>query len=114
MILSQRLCTSSTVLTVEGAQARDGVLSLFTDARGDRVRDHGYYVMAMSNGDRIFLHYAGSVSSKSRGSTQGSFALSGGTGHFPAIQGSGTITSYSTTAGEMTVHIEGQYTLPKF
>jgi hypothetical protein len=67
--------------------------------------------MVMSNGDKIFMHYAGS--SKSNGASgEGNFALSGGTGQFLGICGSGTLTTRSTAVGGMTIRIEGQYTLP--
>jgi hypothetical protein len=70
----------------------------------------------MSNGDKIFMHYAGSAKANrwSVLSGEGNFALSGGTGKFLGIYGSGTLTSRSTADGTMTVRLEGQYTLPKF
>ena len=116
MVLSQRLCEWSRPLRMEGVSSRDDVLSLFTDARADGVRDHGYNIMVMSNGDKIFMHYAGSLKNDGRSalSGEGNFALSGGTGKFLGIYGSGTLTSRSTADGKMTVRIEGQYTLPKF
>jgi hypothetical protein len=89
---------------------------LFTDARGDGVRDRGYNIVVMSNGDKIFMHYASSLENNGRSaaSGEGNFALSGGTGKFLGIYGSGTLTTRSTADGKMTARIEGQYTLPKF
>jgi len=103
-------------LGIEGVSSRDDVLSLFTDERSDGVYDRGYNIMIMSNGDKIFMHYA--VASKNDGrspaSGGGNFAFSGGTGKFLAIYGSGTLTSRRTADGKITIRIEGQYTLPKF
>ena len=116
MVLSRRLCGWSSPLGIEGVSSRDDVLSLFTDARADGVYDHGYSAMIMSNGDKIFMHYAGFARNDGRSpaSGEGNFALSGGTGKFLGIYGSGTLTSKSTADRRMTVHIEGRYTLPKF
>lgn len=116
MVLSQRVCRWSRPLRMEGVSSGDDVLSLFTDARADGARDRGYNVMVMSNGDRVFMHYASSLEKSGRraASAEGDFALSGGTGKFQGICGSGTLTSRSTPDGKMTVRLEGQYTLPKF
>jgi len=101
---------------MEGVSSRDDILSLFTDARVDGVSDHGYNIVVMSNGDKILMHYAGSAKKdgRSAGSGEGSFALSGGTGKFLGIYGSGTVVSRSANDGRMIIRIEGQYTLPKF
>ena len=116
MVLSQRSCEWSRPLTIEGVSSRDDVLSLFTDARLDGVSDRGYNIVVMSNGDKIFMHYVGSAEEdgRSAGSGEGNFALSGGTGKFLGIYGSGKLTSRTATDGRMTVRIEGQYTLPRF
>jgi hypothetical protein len=116
MVLSQRVCTWSQPLKIEGAFSREDVLYLFTDAREDGGRETGYNTLVMSNGDRIFMHYAGFLKGNSRkqASGVGTFALSGGTGRFRGIYGNGTSTSHSAADGKMTVRIDGQYTLPRF
>lgn len=115
MVLSQRACEWSRPLRVEGVNTGDDALSLFTDEREDGVRDRGYNIMTMSNGDRIFMHYVGSSKNDggSASSGEGSFALSGGTGKFLGIYGSGRLRSRRESDGKMTVDMEGQYTLPK-
>ena len=72
--------------------------------------------MVMSNGDKIFMHYASSSQNDGRNqaSSEGTFAFSGGTGKFQAIYGFGTLTSRNEADGKMNIRIEGQYTLPKF
>jgi hypothetical protein len=116
MVLSQRRCQWSQPMRILGTFSGSDVLSLFTDARGDRVSDRGYDTMVMSNGDKIFMHYIGVLKNSGRtpASSEGTFALSGGTGAFLGIYGSGTWTSRSTANGKMTVRMDGQFTLPKF
>jgi hypothetical protein len=116
MILSQRACAWSLPLKIEGAISQKDVLYLFTDAREDGARETGYNTLVMSNGDRIFMHYAGFLKSNSQkpASGVGTFALSSGTGKFLGIYGNGTSVSHSAADGKMTVRVEGQYTLPRF
>jgi len=116
MVLSQRQCQWSQPLRILGTLSGSDVLSLFTDSRGDRVSDRGYDTMVMSNGDKIYMHYTGVLKDIGRApaSGEGTFALSGGTGAFLGIYGSGTWTSRSTADGKMTVRMDGQFTLPKF
>jgi hypothetical protein len=47
MLLSRRSCVWSRALTVESASAIDDVLTLFTDARTDGIRDQGYNIVVM-------------------------------------------------------------------
>lgn len=116
MVLSQRECLWLRPLKIEGVAGRGDVLCLFTDAREDGTRDVGYNTLVMSNGEQIFMHYAGFL--KNNGpkpaSGVGTFSLSGGTGKFLGIYGHGTLISHSVADGKMTVRVEGQYTLPKF
>ena len=122
MVLSRRECLWSQPLKIEGAIGREDVLYLFTDAREDDARETAYNTVVMSNGDRIFMHYAifmhgtDFVKSNSRNGASGvgTFAFSGGTGKFLGIYGNGTSVSHSAADGKMTVRVEGQYTLPRF
>ena len=116
MILSQRECVWSQPLKIEGASSKEDILYLFTDARQDGARETGYNTLVMSNGDRVFMHYAAFVKNNRRkpASGVGTFALSSGTGKFLGIYGNGTSVSHSAADGKMTVRVEGQYTLPRF
>ena len=122
MALSQRECVWPQPLKIEGAISKRDVLYLFTDAREDGARETGYNTMVMSNGDRVFMHYAifthdtGFMKNNGRNpvSGVGTFALSGGTGKFLGIYGNGTSVSHCAADGKMTVRVEGQYTLPRF
>jgi hypothetical protein len=115
MVLSRRECVWPQPLKIEGAVSKTDVLYLFTDAREDGARETGYNTLVMSNGDRIFMHYAGFVKGDSRKPAfgVGTFALSGGTGKFLGIYGNGTSVSHCAADGKMTVRVEGQYTLPR-
>jgi hypothetical protein len=120
MALSQRACVWPLPLKIEGAISKEDMLYLFTDAREDGARETGYNTLVMSNGDRIFMHYAGWVKNNGRrppsgvGTFAGTFAFSGGTGKFLGIYGNGTSVSRRAADGKMTVRVEGQYTLPRF
>jgi hypothetical protein len=126
MALSQRDCVWPQPLKIEGTISKEDVLYLFTDAREDGTRETGYNTLVMSNGDRIFMHYAifmhgtdfvknnGRNGASGSGAFAGTFAFSGGTGKFLGIYGNGTSISHSAADGKMTVRVEGQYTLPRF
>jgi hypothetical protein len=126
MALSQRECVWPQPLKIEGAISKEDVLYLFTDAREDGARETGYNTLVMSNGDRIFMHYAilmhyagfgknnGRNPASGVGTFAGTFAFSGGTGKFLGIYGNGTSVSHSAADGKMTLRVEGQYTLPRF
>jgi hypothetical protein len=81
----------------------------------DGARETGYNPLVMSNGDSIFMHYAGFVKSNRRkpASGVGTFALSGGTGKFLGIYGNGTSVSHSAADGEMTVRVESEADLER-
>jgi hypothetical protein len=116
MVLSRSECVWSRPLKIEGAISKEDVLYLFTDAREDGARETGYNTLVMSNGDRIFMHYASLLNNNrpKPASGAGTFALSSGTGKFLGIYGNGTSVSHNSADGKMTVRVEGQYTLPRF
>jgi hypothetical protein len=114
MALSKRECLWSLPLKIEGASSIGDVLYLFIDARADGARETGYNTLVMSNGDRIFMHYAGFITNNGHKPSPGVFALSGGTGKFLWIYGNGASASRTTADGKMTVSVDGQYTIPKF
>jgi hypothetical protein len=124
MALSQRACVWPLPLKIEGAISKQDFLYLFTDAREDGARETGYNTLVMSNGDRIFMHYAGWLKNNGQRPASsvvtfadtfaGTFAFSGGTGKFLGIYGNGTSVSHGAADGKMTVRVEGQYTLPRF
>jgi hypothetical protein len=108
MALSQRECVWPQLLKIEGAISKGDVLYLFTDAREDGARETGYNTTVMSNGDRVFMHYAifthdgGFTKNNGRNpvSGVGTFALSGGTGNFLGIYGNGTSVSHCAADGK--------------
>ena len=106
MFLTQRQCRWSPPLLIEGIAARESTLSLVTDSRGDGARDRGYHVIVFENGDRLFLHWFTE-------SSGGNFALSGGTGRFLGIYGSGVLTARRMPDGKLAARFEGTYTLPQ-
>jgi len=115
MSLSQRSCTWGAGLEIEGAKPGQDSLSLFTDARHDRSQDRGYNVAIMSNGDRIFMHFVTTVETGGGNPSgcAGTFAISGGTGKFVGIYGSGKLTCSATVDGRISVRFEGHYVLPR-
>jgi hypothetical protein len=112
MAMSQRQCGWTKPLTIGTAFSRDGVLSLFTDARPAGFRDRGYEITMMSNGDEIYMQYAGIETNASGASSSGgNFTLSGGSGKFQSIYGRGSVSSHLGKDSSLTIVFTGEYTI---
>jgi hypothetical protein len=111
MALTKRHCAWP--MTVQGVAIRDGILSLLTDTRADRITDSGYNTLMMDGGDRIFMRFSGlsqGVEGVTRG--DGTLVLSGGTGKFAGVIGRGTFKAQSNSDRTLTIQVHGEYTLP--
>src|SRR5215470_4923268 len=110
--ISQFKCTWTKPLEVAGVQSKDGVDSGAGDIHGDKGTSHGYYVDAMANGDKAFVHWQGTDSMKD-GTSEGKWTYTGGTGKFKGLKGGGTYKGKTAQDGTISFDVEGEYTLPK-
>ena len=72
------------------------------DLKTSKVNVHGNFIITGKNGDQVFADYTGAGAI---GATQGKFTITGGTGEFEGIKGSGDMVA-RTVLGAMAVSLE--------
>ena len=84
------------------------------DISSNNIRAHGMHVTTMESGDKYFVSYQGTGTSKD-GTLQGAkgtWMYTGGTGKLKSIKGKGTYTCAASGDG-VSCDIEGEYQLAK-
>jgi hypothetical protein len=111
--VEQVKCTWSK-MEIEGSPAKDSLTTILVDSHGNKANARGYDVATFASGDKIFVRFNGSVTSKDSAvlSDGGKWSFFGGTGKLKGIKGEGTYKGKGTSQEE-TFEIEGEYTLPK-
>jgi hypothetical protein len=112
--VEQTKCTWTKPMEIEGAKSKDGVSTETTDISGDTIRAHGFHVSTMDSGDKFFVWYQGTATTKDGAlvSQTGTWGFTGGTGKLKGIKGKGTFTC--TPSGDVTsCEVEGDYQLWK-
>lgn len=111
--LAQGTCTWTKPMEVAGVQDKDYVGTSVSEARGEKVRDHGYVVDTMASGDKAFIRTSGTGTMKAGvpATFQGTWTYVTGTGKLRGIKGGGTYTGTGNADGTSTVQVEGEYTL---
>jgi hypothetical protein len=115
MGVSKSTCTWTTPMDTGGLKSKDGYSVAAIDATGDKSTSHGVHVSTMDNGDKIYVKFQGSGTSKD-GVTQadsGKWSYTGGTGKLKGIKGGGTYKGKGNADGSVTYEIAGEYTLGK-
>ena len=110
--ISQAKCTWTKPMEVAGVQNKDGVTTAMDDNHGATSTGHGYYVDNMANGDKAYVRFQATGSSK-EGTSEGKWNYSGGTGKLKGIKGGGTYKGKAAADGSAAYDVEGEYTLPK-
>ncbi len=108
-------CTWTTPMDTAGLKSKDGHSVAAIDATGDKSTSHGVHVSTMDNGDKIYVRFQGSGTSKD-GATQtdsGKWSYTGGTGKLKGIKGGGTYKGKGNADSSMTYEIAGSYSLGK-
>lgn len=115
MGVSKSACTWTTPMDTGGLKSKDGYSVAAIDATADKSTAHGVHVSTMDNGDKIYVKFQGSGTSKD-GATQtdaGKWSYTGGTGKLKGIKGGGTYKGKGNADGSVTYEIAGEYTLGK-
>jgi hypothetical protein len=110
----QTKCTWSKSMEIGGAKSKDGVNTETSEIHGNTVQTRGSHVSTMDSGDKFFVSYQGSTTTKEGAlqSGKGNWAFTGGTGKLKGIKGKGTYTC--APSGDMiSCDVEGEYQLPK-
>jgi hypothetical protein len=114
LAISKFPCTWRTPMEIAGLQTKEGYDVSYGDARGATVRASGYHTTTMSNGDKIYVRFQGTDTTKDGkpDTTEGTWSYTGGTGKLKGIKGKGTYKGQADSSGNMVAEIEGDYELP--
>jgi hypothetical protein len=112
--VEQFKCTYPKPMEIGGDKTKDGVSSETVDASGNTSHAHGFHVATMESGDKFFVRYQGTGTSKDGAvvEVKGTWGFSGGTGKLKGIKGKGTYTCKPSGDG-LACEVEGEYELAK-
>lgn len=114
LVLTKDSCTWTTPMEMVGLKSKTYTGAITSDVTGEKSLDRGYAVMTMDNGDKAFVRFQGSGTSKTDGahSGEGTWSYTGGTGKLKGLKGKGTF-KRSGTADATEEQVEGEYSLPE-
>jgi hypothetical protein len=112
--VEQFKCTWTKPMEIGEDKSKDGVSTETTDVSGDTSRARGFHVTAMESGDKLFVWYQGTGTSKNGipVEVKGNWGFTGGSGKLKGIKGKGTYTC-TPSADELACEVEGEYQLAK-
>ena len=115
LVLIKDSCTWTTPIEMAGLKSKTYTGAIAVDATGGTSQDRGYVVMIMDNGDKAFIRFQGTTTTKEGGahSGEGTWSYTGGTGKLKGLKGKGTYKSSGATADATEDQVEGEYTLPE-
>lgn len=112
--VDQVKCTYTKPLEIEGDKSKEGVSTETLDISGNSSRARGVHIITMETGDKCFLSYQGTTTTKDGAlvAGKGSWAFTGGTGKMKGIKGKGTY-NCTPAGGGVSCAVEGEYTIAK-
>ncbi len=115
MGVSKSTCTWTTPMDTAGLKSKDGYSIAAIDATGNKSTSHGVHVSTMDNGDKIYVKFQGSGTSKDGATLTdgGKWTYTGGTGKLKGIKGGGTYKGKGSPDGSVTYEVAGEYTVGK-
>ena len=113
-VVQQSKCTTSSG-EIAGMKQKEGASTEFADGTATTAKGHGVFVETMANGDKIFYSYEFTGTSKNKMLESGTnkWTVSGGTGQFKGMKGSGTCAGKGNPDGSGDYNCTGTYTLAK-
>ena len=112
--VEQFKCTWTKPMEIGVDKSKDGVSTETTDVSGNTSRARGFHVATMESGDKFFVWYQGTGTSKDGALVElkGNWGFTGGSGKLKGIKGKGTYTC--TPSGDLiSCEVEGEYELAK-
>ena len=115
LVVTQVSCTWSTPMEMAGLKSKSYTVAASADSAGGHSQDRGYVVTVMDNGDKAYIRFQGTGTSKEGGahSSEGTWSYTGGTGKLKGLKGKGTYKGSGATADATEDQVEGEYTLPE-
>lgn len=110
--IAQIKCTYTKPMEIGGDKSKDGVSTETSDISGNTSRPHGFHVVTMESGDRVFFSYQGTATTKDNALVElkGNWGMNGGSGKMKGIKGKGTFTCAPSGDG-LSCEVEGEYQL---
>jgi nitrous oxidase accessory protein NosD len=104
-------CTWTESTDIAGLKVKSAQDVATGEVNGTSVRDSGYHVATMDNGDTYAVHFNGNaVASKDKtAAITGKWTFVSGTGKLKGIKGGGTYKGTSAADGSVEVEVEGEY-----
>jgi hypothetical protein len=114
MILEKGSCTWSTPLEIAGLKSTAYAGADSVDVVGPKGLAHGYSLITMDNGDKVYVRYQGTGMMSKEGNLtgEGTWSFTGGTGKLKGLKGKGTYKDSGTPDGNLEAQLEGEYSLP--
>jgi hypothetical protein len=112
--VQQGKCTA-TKGEIAGVKDQDGASTEFAEVMGNNGKGHGVFVSTLANGDKITYDYTftGVSSNNMLQSGSNKWTMTGGTGKFKGIKGSGTCSGKGGSDGSAVFDCVGTYTIAK-
>jgi hypothetical protein len=113
-VIDQGKCTTSAG-EIAGVKQKEGIPTEFVEGMGATSKGHGVFVETLANGDKIFYSYEFTGTSKNKMLESGTnkWTVSGGTGQFKGMKGSGTCQAKGSADGSAEFTCTGTYTVAK-
>jgi hypothetical protein len=102
-------------MEMAGLKSKSYTVAASADSAGGTSQSRGYVVTIMDNGDKAYIRFQGTGTSKEGGAHtgEGTWSYTGGTGKLKGLKGKGTYKSSGATADATEDQVEGEYTLPE-
>ena len=115
MYVVEQVKCSATKGEIAGVKEQEGTGTEFADVTGDTSKGHGVFVETLANGDKAFVSYTFTGTSKNNVMVSGSnkWTITGGTGILKGAKGGGTCTAKGNADGTANFECTGSYTLAK-
>ena len=106
-------CTWTEGMEIAGLKVKAAQDVATGEVTGAAMRDAGYHVATMDNGDKYTVRFNGtSMMAKDKtGTISGKWTFVSGTGKLKGIKGGGTFKGTAAADGSADVEVEGDYTL---
>ncbi len=112
--VEQMKCTWPKPFEIGTDKAKESVATETVEVAGNKMRTHGMHVVTMESGDKVFVSYQGTGTTKDGKPVEakGTWTLTGGTGKLKGVKGKGTY-SCAPSGDAFGCSGEGEYQLPK-
>ncbi len=112
--VEQMKCTWPKPFEIGTDKAKESSATETLEMTGNKTHVHGVHVVTMESGDKVFISYQGSGTSKDGKPVEakGTWSITGGTGKHKGLKGKGTY-SCAPSGDTMGCSGEGEYEPPK-